>query len=314
MTLTRALKDFSRPYRRSAARIAARLAGLPDPAAPAADTSLIPADEGIYVTLQYAVHPRPRFGETWQLPRHKELLALIAREGQQYEEILQSIAAHAEALRRIPVRTDDERDPCWINGWLPGLDTASLYAFVRDREPQTYLEVGSGNSTKVVRRAIEDGGLRTRIVSIDPQPRAICDQLCDEVIREPLEDVDLKVFAELGDGDVCFIDNSHCAYQNSDVTVSFLEVLPRLERGVLLGFHDIYLPDDYPLAWSDRWYNEQYLLAAFLLGGGGATSIEFPAWFVAKQARNQDALSDIWRGPAFAEVERHGNGFWLKTG
>jgi hypothetical protein len=288
---------------------------LPDPtAAPAAEAAPNPDDGGMRVTLQYAVHPRPRFGETWQLPRHKELFELIAHGTRQHAEVLQSITAHAEALRRIPVLSDGERDPSWINGWLPGLDTASLYAFVRDRNPQTYLEVGSGNSTKVVRRAIEDGGLRTRIVSIDPQPRAICDQLCDEVIREPLEDVDLKVFSELGDGDVCFIDNSHCAYQNSDVTVSFLEVLPRLAEGILLGIHDIYLPDDYPIDWSDRWYNEQYLLAAFLLGGGGATSIEFPAWFVAKQAPHQDELADLWRGPAFAEVERHGNGFWLRTG
>ncbi len=32
--------------------------------------------------------------------------------------------------------------------------------------------------------------------------------------------------------------------------------------------HDIFLPDDYPPEWADRYYSEQYLLAAWLLGGG----------------------------------------------
>ena len=58
-------------------------------------------------------------------------------------------------------------------------------------DPATFLEVGSGNSTKFARRAIEDHGLRTRIVSIDPEPWAEIDGLCDEVLRAPAEEVDL---------------------------------------------------------------------------------------------------------------------------
>ena len=66
----------------------------------------------------------------------------------------------------------------------------------------------------------------------------------------------------LSAGDMVFIDNSHRAFQNSDVTVFFTEVLPALPAGVAYGIHDIFLPDDYPAGWSDRFYNEQYLLAA----------------------------------------------------
>ncbi len=314
MSVSQQLKNMTRPSRRAVARYGARLAGLPDPT-----VQLVPPDPDLAVpqqsiTLQYPVHPRPRFGEHWGLPRHEELFKLVTADSKRHGEVLASIAAHAESLRRIPVHSDAEREPRWINGWLPGLDTAALYAFVRDRNPARYVEVGSGNSTRVVRRAIDDGGLRTRILSIDPEPRAICDALCDEVIRQPLEDIDLDLFTALESGDVCFIDNSHCAYQNSDVTVSFIDVLPRLPPGVLVAFHDIYLPDDYPLAWTDRWYNEQYLLAAFLLGGGGRTAVEFPSWFVAHEPRHQDALESIWSGPDFADVERHGNAFWLSTG
>jgi hypothetical protein len=117
-----------------------------------------------------------------------------------------------------------------------------------------------------VRRSIDDHGLGTRLVSIDPHPRAETEALCNEVVRQPLEDTDLSIFAALGPDDICFIDNSHLAFQNSVVTVFMLEVLPSLRPGVLVGIHDIMLPGDYPEAWRERFYNGQYLLAAFLLG------------------------------------------------
>jgi len=47
----------------------------------------------------------------------------------------------------------------------------------------------------------------------------------------------------------------------------YLEVFPRLKRGVLVHFHDIFLPLEYPRDWimkMMRFWNEQYLLQAFL--------------------------------------------------
>jgi hypothetical protein len=64
----------------------------------------------------------------------------------------------------------------------------STVGIVTKLNPKRYIEVGSGNSTKYVRRAISDHGLRTKIISIDPHPRAVIDTICDEVIRERLED------------------------------------------------------------------------------------------------------------------------------
>src|ERR1035438_7582905 len=146
----------------------------------------------------------------------------------------------------IPVcqpKTSDE--PCWVNKWLSGLDTFALYGFVATCNPAVYIEVGSGFSTKVVRRAIRDMGLATRLVSIAPSPRAEIDRLCDEVIRQPLEACDLSLFDRLGSGDIFFMDGSHRSFMNSDVTVFFLEILPRLQPGVLVHIHDIFLPLDY---------------------------------------------------------------------
>jgi hypothetical protein len=47
-----------------------------------------------------------------------------------------------------------------------------------------------------------------------------------------------------------------------------LEVLPRLKPGVLIHFHDIFLPWEYPESWIKEkklFWNEQYLVLAFLI-------------------------------------------------
>ena len=121
----------------------------------------------------------------------------------------------------------------------------AIYSFLRSRRPATYLEIGSGNSTKFAARARQDGRLDTKIVSIDPSPRAEVDALCDEVIRSPFELADLSVLDRLVPGDIVFFDGSHRVFMNSDVAAFFLDAVPRLPAGVLIGVHDIYLPDDY---------------------------------------------------------------------
>jgi hypothetical protein len=136
--------------------------------------------------------------------------------------------------------------------------------------------------------------------------------LCDTVVRAPLEDADLSVFGDVAPGDVVFIDNSHRCLQNSDVTVVFCEILPVLPAGVTVGLHDIFLPDDYPPEWHDRLYSEQYPLAAWLLGGARGAEIVLPAWYVARHPTLGRRLDTLWaRLPG---VERHGNGFWVRTG
>jgi len=269
---------------------------------------------GQTITLEYPVRPRPRWGTRWGLPPHGPLERLIRGCDETTRGVLGRIATHRDALRRIATHVPEgSAEPAWINDWLPALDGASLYAFVAEQNPATYLEVGSGNSTRFVRRAIRDHGLRTRIVSIDPYPRAEIDAICDEVLRHPLEDCDVAVFDRLAAGDICFVDNSHRAFQNSDVTVTFLEVLPRLAPQVLIGMHDIFLPDDYPSAWAERYYSEQYLLAAFLLGGHSGTDIVFPAWDASQRPELARIVAPIWEGEAFAAVHKHGAGFWLRT-
>jgi hypothetical protein len=217
------------------------------------------------------------------------------------------------ALADIPREAgDDSPEPRWCNPWLPALDAAALYALLALRRPRVYLEVGSGHSTRFARRAIADHALPTRVVSIDPQPRAAIDGLCDEVVRRRLEDVDPGAFRAVRPGDVLFIDSSHCCYTNSDVSVFFLDVLPGLPPGVLVQVHDVFLPFDYPPDWGEFYYSEQYLLATYLLARP-APRVVLPCAFVAADPELSAVLAPLWDDPRLAGADRRGWSFWFET-
>ena len=281
-------------------------------AAAASIRALGGAAGGHYVNLDYppTVENAPRYGHG--RPSNPSLEGLIRAHEASYAPTLETIAGYREDLARIEVSSGDPREPSWVNGMISGLDGAAFYALMRDRAPARYLEIGSGNSTKFVARARREGGLSTEITSIDPRPRAEVDSLCDAVIRKPLEAVDLSVFSALEAGDLLFFDGSHRVFMNSDVAVFFLEVLPSLPAGVLVGIHDVYLPDDYPADIAERYYSEQYMLAAYLLGGA-EVDIVLPAWMVSVDPRFRDMIGGLWSGPTRDAVEPHGVAFWFLT-
>ena len=272
--------------------------------------------EGRLIEIDYPC--RPRWRDWSSSPAMTLLASRLEFESVRYRESLRMLSGYVPQLIRIKTcRSDDDSEsssPVWANGWLPGLDALSLYGFVAARNPAVYLEIGSGNSTKFVRQAIIDHNLRTRVISIDPAPRANIDIICDEVVRESLEDVDLSIFSSLSTNDVVFVDNSHRSFQNSDVTVVFMEVIGRLPRGCLYGMHDIFLPLDYPETWVDRFYNEQYLLAAYLFGGGDGDEIVLPAAFVSTKPSLLSELNALWMAPGLDGIEARGGAFWLQKG
>ena len=254
---------------------------------------------------------RPRWG--YGRPPHARLTEILARDEDAYRANLETIVSYHDDMARIDRRLEAASEPWWLSAWLPGLDAAALYAFVRARAPRMYMEVGSGMSTLFARRAIRDGSLETRITSVDPEPREDVSAVTDRLLREPLETLDLSLFSELREGDILFMDGSHRVLTNSDATVFFLEVLPELPAGVLVGVHDILLPDDYLPMWTEFYWSEQYLMGAWLLAEGSKVRLELAARYVTAYSELREIVAPLWEAPNLAEVDRRGFALWMTT-
>ena len=243
----------------------------------------------------------------------RQVRALIRRDHSLVVDMIRTVTEFRNRFANIEVNSRDPRAPEWGQSWLPAFDAMMIYALIGSRAPPRYLEIGSGNSTKFARRAIGDLGLSTQIISIDPEPRAEIDTICDRVVRTPVEDADIdEIVWWLGDGGVVFIDNSHRSFQNSDVTVCFTELLPALPSGTVYGIHDIHLPYDYHACFLDHLYNEQYLLAMYLLGGAGGDRVVMPAWFAAHDPELGLLLRDAIDIEPIPAERRGGSSFWLE--
>ncbi|MBV8206059.1 MAG: hypothetical protein JO041_04640, partial [Acidobacteria bacterium] len=131
----------------------------------------------------------------WDVPRFRNFLDTVCR-------------PYAADYARFPTNSADAGDGYYLNnGWFDGVDAEVLYSIIRHTAPATIVEVGSGNSTRLMRRAIREGSASTRIISIDPQPRADVHAFCDEHIPQPVERLRQEdIAARLSPGDILFID------------------------------------------------------------------------------------------------------------
>lgn len=264
------------------------------------------------IFLDYKVDFKPRYGHG--LPPHKELYSIINAERQNIENLLLEAKNLQENLLSIKSKEEEKNSnlPAWNNGFLPGLDIVGIYTILTHFKPSKYIEVGSGNSTKVAYKAKKEQQLNTEIVSIDPMPRAEIDHLADKVIRKPFEDIQYDEILALKKNDILFIDNSHRMLPNSDATVFFMEILPRLQKGVIVHIHDIYLPYDYPQFMCDRAYSEQYGLAMYVLANPAKYKTILPNYFISEDQELSTILRDFWAQPNLKGVEKHGGSYWIQ--
>ena len=262
------------------------------------------------IELDYPFESKPRYGHG--KPVHPELYRILNDGRAHYTRNLKEFATFASDLSSVPVsRPGDSADPFWDNGYFSGLDAFALHGFLSATNPGTYLEIGSGNSTKFACYSIRKRNLQTRIISVDPNPRAEIDAICSQIIRQPLEALNLDIFQRLESDSIVFFDGSHRSFMGSDVTVFYLEVLPRLQPGVLVQMHDILLPHDYHPDWTERYYSEQYLLAALLIGGYKGWKIELPVTFVWQDNELLETAAAAWpHRPRGADL--HGVSFWMR--
>jgi hypothetical protein len=256
------------------------------------------------------MEPRYGFGK----PPHDLLYKLINENRAVYKEILTHALEKKEAIQQIKQSSKENTPslPAWNNNFLPGLDIVGIYAILSKYKPAKYVEVGSGNSTKVAHLAKQQNGLSTEIISIDPMPRAEIDQLADRIVRKPFEDVDYSELLDLKENDVLFIDNSHRILPNSDSTVFFMEILPKLKKGVIVHVHDIYLPYDYPQFMCDRFYSEQYGLAMYIMANPKKYKTILPNFFISEDAELAGLIEPMWQHPNLEGVEKHGGSYWIQ--
>ncbi|MDP6173174.1 MAG: class I SAM-dependent methyltransferase [Rhodospirillales bacterium] len=237
--------------------------------------------------------------------RYEELGGMLAAALPSMRRVLEMIEAVGPQLAGLG--QEPPPAPRWGQSWFPRLDGAAAYALVDHHKPNRILEVGSGHSTRFLAHAVRDGGLETEITSIDPAPRRKLDGLGVHHIAKPLQEAG-DVARGLAEGDFLFIDSSHILMPGSDVDFILNRLLPSLPVGVLIHFHDIFLPDDYPARWGWRSYNEQQGVAALLQGGG--YDVLFASHFA-----NQALVREI-AGSVLSGIELTEDGFesslWLR--
>jgi hypothetical protein len=248
-------------------------------------------------------------------PHHKQIAEKLSLFCDNYKQFIQGLGSLADFFAEIPMEQPSNPEqaaaPYWSNDYLPTGDAIALCGFLFTHNPLIYLEIGSGNSTKFARRVISHFNLRTKIISVDPSPRSEIDAICDKVIRAPIEIVPQSVFDSFQGNNILFIDSSHRCLQNSDVTLIFLDILPNLNPGVIVHFHDICWPDDYPDEWVARVYNEQYLLGVLFLFGAGY-EILYSSKYVSSDSDLRSEFEAVLRRSLPDRCGCEGSSLWMK--
>jgi hypothetical protein len=186
-------------------------------------------------------------------------------------QLLKSFSYDSE-LATLPHQETGNYEYYLGNGSFESGDAEYWYNLIRFKKPKRIIEVGSGFSTRMARKALaankrEDPRYTCEHILIEPYEHAWLEELGITVIREKVEDCDLQLFKELEANDILFIDSSHMIRPQGDVVFEYLELLPTLNDGVIVHIHDIFSPRDYLAEWivdEVRFWNEQYVLEAFL--------------------------------------------------
>jgi hypothetical protein len=251
------------------------------------------------------------------------------------DEVPDSVFAHRDELPGIDFRVDEQLALAKeLAAYLPDMpfqdhdvdglryrlsnpffdrrDGLVYHCLLRHWRPSRIIEVGSGYSTALALDTAEHfPAVSPMITAIDPNPERLkslvrpADRL--EIIEAQVQDVDVALFDTLGPGDILFIDSSHVTKVGSDVNRLFLEVLPRLTKGVRVHVHDMFYPD-YPRAFvrGGMHWNEAYLVRALLIGNSHLRVVWWNAYLAATRQAEVAAILPGWG-------ERPCSSLWLEV-
>lgn len=184
--------------------------------------------------------------------------------------ILKKFCYNDELLKFPLDKKNNVLEYCYNVGAFLSGDAEYLYNMIRLYKPKKIIEIGSGSSTLMARNAInkniiESDDYYCEHICIEPYEQYWLEEIGIEIIRKKVEVVGIDIFKTLHENDILFIDSSHIIRPQGDVLFEYLEILPSLNKGVIVHIHDIFTPRDYLDEWfGENLWNEQYLLEAFL--------------------------------------------------
>ncbi len=212
----------------------------------------------------------------------------VARERLSQPEDIAGISLDTASMRRMWLKNldlvkqtpfTDEKSSAnryyYKGGPFPWGDAVILRMMMGHFRPKTVIEVGSGFSSACMLDASDHFAVPDfKLTCIEPFPARLKSLLRAEdmsrvtIVEKMVQTVPADLVETLDAGDFLFIDSTHVMKTGSDVHHEIFNMLPRVKPGVIVHFHDIIYPFDYP----DKWifdlnysWNEAYSLRAFLM-------------------------------------------------
>src|SRR5262249_45504130 len=130
------------------------------------------------------------------------------------------------------------------------IEAQVLHAVVRHYKPARIIEIGGGVPTYCNYQAASLNPNPARVTCIEPNAIELIRDYDKhsahfELMEKPIQEVPRECFKSLQKNDIVFIDSNHVVKTGSEINYIVLELLPIIPEGVLVHFHDIYLPYEY---------------------------------------------------------------------
>ncbi len=255
---------------------------------------------------------RIRQNELWPDQRHKKIRGIDLNEKGQLK-LFQELSVYFEGLN-IPEKKMEGRRYFFQNSYFSYGDAYILGSILVYLKPKRILEIGSGFSSALMLDINEFFiNNEMHITFIEPFTKARLAWILQQritsnvsTIERKVQEVELREFTKLEKGDILFVDSSHIVKTGSDVNYILFNILPILKKGVIIHFHDIHHPFQYPKSWvlNGFGWNESYFLKAFLMYNSSFKIILFSDFLVKYHKDKFDHLPLFLKSP--------GSSLWLE--
>jgi len=275
---------------------------------------------GFHITSNHYYEPIPDTTELkddlWQ--KQSELIGVDINEEYQIYSLSLYSSKSKEEYESFPRNKTSVPHQYYVNnGAFESVDGEILYCMIRYFKPKIFFEIGSGYSTYLSAQAVlknqEDNGHQCELIAFEPYPNEtlkIGFPGLSKLITTKVQNVPLVEFSKLNENDILFIDSSHVLKIGNDVQYEYLEVLPRLNKGVIVHIHDIFFPAEYRKQWvlkDYKFWTEQYLLQAFLAFNNSFEVLWAGSYM---HLNHSDKLEATFN--SYKRNERWPGSFWIK--